>query len=61
MIFQTPIPCVTGLSWDGTGTTWPSRQAKAGSKVSPMLAEQASWASSQSGAIGTARGPLTSS
>lgn len=43
-------PPATLLSW----------QTKARNKAGSMLAEQANWASSQSGAIGTAWGSLTS-
>lgn len=60
MIFWTPIPSIAGLSQNRTGTTEPSWQAKARSKVGSVLAEQANWARSQSGPMGTARGPLTS-
>lgn len=50
------------MSLDSARRNWSNLAVMAGqdqSEVGSVLAEQANWASSQSGAIGTARGPLT--
>lgn len=52
---------VAGFSQNGTGAaTLPPGRPGSEAGWGPTLADQASWASSQSGTIGTARSPLTS-